>query len=561
MRTYLPFLIASAFLTSVGHAAVKPNIIIILADDLGYSDLGCYGGEIKTPHLDALAAGGLRFTQFYNGTRCCPSRASLLTGLYPHQAGVGLMTSDRGAKFPGAGDRGDNFPGYRGHLNDQCVTLGQVLQPAGYKTYAAGKWHVGDFDPTTRGFDAFYGFSSGYGIDSWDPRVMTRLPAGKPAQSSSPYFATDAMTDHAIDFVREARGEKKPFLLYLAYQAPHFPLQAAADEIEKYVPIYEQGWDKIREQRLARMKELGLVSRETPLTPRSRIPHPTAASRHGSMTEDGLNPPWESLPAERRADLARRMATYAAMVSRMDTCIGRLISDLRDARELDNTLVFFLSDNGACAEWEPFGFDLTPPDPAKTIPGAGVNLGTQAGPNILHQGEALAAMGGPGTFMSYGSAWANACNTPWRLYKHYGHEGGISTSCIVHWPAGIAGKGELRAQTSHLIDLMATCVDVGGASYPAAAPIWPMEGRSLRPAFANQPIEREFLAWEHEGNRAIRRGDWKLVAVKEGPWELYNIATDRTELHDVAGQEPHRVKELAAEWQRYAERTQVLPAP
>ena len=199
------------------------------------------------------------------------------------------------------------------------------------------------------------------------------------------------------------------------------------------------------EQRLARMKELGLVSRETPLTPRSRIPHPTAANRHGSMTEDGLNPPWESLPAERRADLARRMATYAAMVSRMDTCIGRLISDLRDARELDNTLVFFLSDNGACAEWEPFGFDLTPPDPAKTIPGAGVNLGTQAGPNILHQGEALAAMGGPGTFMSYGSAWANACNTPWRLYKHYGHEGGISTSCIVHWPAGIAGKGELRA--------------------------------------------------------------------------------------------------------------------
>ena len=538
-------------------AATKPNIVIILADDLGYSDLGCYGGEIKTPNLDALAMGGLRFTQFYNGTRCCPSRASLLTGLYPHQAGVGLMTSDRGAKFPGSGDQGEKNPGYRGRLNETCVTLGQVMQPAGYKTYAVGKWHVGDFDPTTRGFDAFYGFYSGYGIDSYDAKMMTRFPAGKELPTSGTFYATDAITDHAIDFVHDARSEKKPFLLYLAYQAPHFPLQAPKSEIDAYVPVYEKGWDQIREQRLERMKKLGVVSAETELTPRSRIPHKDASTRHGSMTKDGRNPAWNDLPADRRADLARRMATYAAMVSHMDTQIGRLISDLREAGELDNTLICFLSDNGACAEWDPFGFDLEAPDPAKTELGKGVNLGTQAGPSILHQGSALDQMGGPGTFMSYGSAWANACNTPWRLYKHYGHEGGISTSFIAHWPAGIAAKGEFRAQPAHLIDVMATCVDLGGATYPSA-PIQPMEGKSLRPVFANQPIERDFLAWEHEGNRAIRSGDWKLVSVHDEAWELFNIAKDRSELHNLADQHADLVKDLAAKWQQWAERCHVL---
>ena len=418
--------------------AAKPNILIILADDLGFSDLGCYGGEIKTPNLDALAANGLRFTQFYNGARCCPSRASLLTGLYPHQAGVGLMTSDKGAKFPGAGDAGERNPGYRGRLNEQCVTLGEVLRPAGYHTFACGKWHVGDFDPTTRGFDAFYGFNAGYGINSWDERMMTSFPPAPPLKSTGRFFATDAITDHALGFIQGTRQQPgKPWLMYLAYQAPHFPLQAPAEDIEKYMAVYEQGWDKIRAQRLERMKKLGLVREDTTLTPRSRIPKPEAAKQHGSMTKDGGNPSWDSLPAKRRTDLARRMATYAAMVDRMDANIGRVIADLRKSGELENTLIFFLSDNGACAEWDPFGFDLKAPDPAATKLGIGVNLGTQAGPNILHQGEALAHMGESDTFMSYGCAWANACNTPWRLYKHYGHEGGISTPFIVHWPASI----------------------------------------------------------------------------------------------------------------------------
>lgn len=537
-------------------AAPKPNILIILADDLGWSDLGCYGGEIKTPNLDALAAGGLRFTQFYNGTRCCPSRASILTGLYPHQAGVGLMTSDRDAKFPGSGDQGEKNPGYRGSLNDQCVTLGQVLRPVGYKTYACGKWHVGILDPTTRGFDAFYGFPSGYGINSWDDKVMLRIPAAEPLPRKGRFYATDAITDYAIDFIHSAG--KQPWLMYLAYQAPHFPLQAPEEDIAKYVPVYEQGWDKIRAQRLERMKRLGLVAAETRLTPRARIPKPEAAKRHGSMTKDGGNPAWNSLPAERRTDLAYRMATYAAMVDRMDVNVGRVVEDLRSSGQLDNTLILFLSDNGACGEWDPFGFDLPAPDMAKTVPGKGVNLGTQAGPNVLHQGDALKRIGEADGFMSYGSAWANACNTPWRLYKHYGHEGGINTSFIAHWPAGIKTAGELRSQPAHLIDIMATCVDLGGAKYPTEGGILPMEGRSLMPAFDNKPLQRDYLAWEHEGNRAIRVGDMKLVAMHDEPWELFDLSKDRVELHNLAKEQPEKVKEMAALWQQWAERCHVI---
>ena len=545
-----------------GAEAAKPNILVILADDLGFSDLGCYGGEIKTPNLDALAANGLRFTQFYNGARCCPSRASLLTGVYPHQAGVGLMTSDRGAKFPGSGDAGDKNPGYRGRLNDQCVTLGEVMRTAGYHTFACGKWHVGDFDPTTRGFDAFYGFNGGYGINSWDERMMTRFPPGPTPPSKGKFFASEAITDNAIDFIQTTRKQPgKPWLMYLAYQAPHFPLQAPAEDIAKYVPVYQQGWDKIREQRLERMKKLGLVPEDTKLTPRARIPKPEAAKLHGSMTADGGNPPWDSLPEERRTDLAYRMATYAAMVDRLDANIGRVVADLRKAGELDNTLIFFLSDNGACGEWDPFGFDLKAPDPTETKLGMGVNLGTQAGPNILHQGEALQHIGETDTFMSYGSGWANACNTPLRLYKHYGHEGGISTPFIAHWPAGIAAKSAVRTQTGHLIDIMATCVAVGHAQYPTefkGHTILPMEGRSLVPAFEDKPVERDFIAWEHEGNKAIRSGDWKLTAIADKPWELYNIKEDRTELHNLASEHPDKVKDMAAKWNTWAVRCHVL---
>ena len=566
MRLRFPGVIGAllcAFLVQALDAAPRPNILIILADDLGWSDLGCYGGEIRTPNLDSLAAGGLRFTQFYNCTRCCPSRASLLTGLYPHQAGIGLMASDVAAKFPGAGDKGEAFPGYRGALNASCVTIAQVLKPAGYRTAAVGKWHVGDREfPTQRGFDDFYGFVGGYAVDSWEPRMMTRLPGGRPQRNYKPgeFFATDAITDHALDFLGDMKKSGAPWLLYVAYQAPHFPVQSKREDMTGYPEIYAQGWDKIRGQRLARQKQIGLLPESTTLTPRSKIPHPTASTREGSMTADGKNPAWDSLPAERRADLAQRMAVYAGMVTGMDRNIGRILADLRASGQLDNTLVLFLSDNGACAEWEPFGFEMLPT--LNPVPGTGLNQGTQALPNKLHRGDDIAKMGQAGSFPSYGSGWANACNTPWRLYKHYGHEGGIGTPLIAHWPAGVKARGEFRAQQGHLIDLMATCVDVAGAKYPAeieGKKILPREGRSLVPAFANEPIEREFLAWEHEGNRAIREGKWKLVSIASAPWELYDMDADRVEMNDLATSQPDRVNAMSAKWETWAKRTNVLP--
>lgn len=539
-------------------AAPRPNILLILADDLGFSDAGCYGGEIRTPNLDQLATHGLRFSQFYNTARCCPTRASLLTGLYPHQAGIGSMT----------GDAGPRFPGYRGHLLDQCVTIAQVLKSAGYRTYGSGKWHVGDrIDPTTRGFDEFYGFVRGYAVDSWDERMMIRLPAGRPMRhyEAGKFFATDAITDHALDFLTLSRqGERRPWFLYLAYQAPHFPLASRPEDAKGYAQIYEQGWDKIREQRTARLKQLELVAADTQLTPRSAIPKPEVAARLGSQTADGNNPLWDSLDADRRADLARRMATYAGMVTGMDRNIGRVIGDLRQQGELDHTLVLFLSDNGACAEWEPFGFDLLPPATAPT-PGTGINMGTPNAPNILHRGADLDRVGGPGTLISYGSGWANACNTPWRLYKHYNHEGGISSPCIVHWPDGLKVKpGSITRQPSHVIDIITTCADVAGAQYPAELnghPILRAEGRSLVPVFDGKTIQRDFLAWEHEGNRAFRVGQWKLVSVHGNPWELYDLDTDRTELNNLAAKYPERVQSMAGRWEVWARRTQVFPAP
>lgn len=577
------FLIIAAALVPliVSHAAegstpsAKPNILILLADDVGFSDLGCYGGEIRTPHIDALAGKGLRFTQFYNCARCCPSRACLLTGLYPHQAGVGLMTSDQGAKFPGAGDQGEKFPGYRGALNTSCVTIGQVLKSAGYRTAAVGKWHVGDrVLPTARGFDDFYGFVSGYAVDSWDPRMMTRLPEGKPYRAYKPgeFFATDAITDHAIDFLTDMRKSGSPWLLYVAYQAAHFPVQSKREDMTGYAEIYARGWDSIRQQRLERQKKIGLLPESTSLPPRSLIPNLAASKRLGSITPDGNNPAWDTLPADRRADLAQRMAIYAGMVTGMDRNIGRLIDDLRAADQLENTLIFFLSDNGACAEWEPFGFEMVAP--SNPQPGYGINQGTQALPGKLYKGDELARMGGPGSFFSYGSGWANACNTPWRLYKHYDHEGGIATPFILHWPAFTKSAeggdgGRLVDRPSHLIDIMASCLDVSGASYPEALDgrgITPAEGVSLLPLIEGKTIPAEraarLLFWEHEGNAAVRSGDWKLVRLGfDGPWELYDMASDRTELIDLAATHPEKVRDLAAKWEAWAERAHVTPYP
>jgi len=555
LAAFLPLAADQQSLVHAADAASRPNILLILADDLGWSDLGCYGGEIRTPQIDKLAAGGLRFTQFYNSARCCPSRASLLTGLYPQQAGLGLMTNDQ------------HLPGYRGAIQPNCVTLAQVLKAAGYSTAMSGKWHVGDkVSPIDRGFSDFYGWTAGYGVNSWEPRMMIRLPAGRPQRADQPgqFFATDAITDHALDFLAAMRKESAPWFLYVAYQTPHFPLHSKPDDMQGYAEVYAKGWDAIRDQRLKRQKKLGLVPPSTELTPRSPIPHPVASKRIGSLTPDGDNPAWDSLSPERQTDLARRMAVYAGMVSGMDRNIGRLLENITTSGELDNTLILFLSDNGACAEWEPYGFDL--PLITDPKPGIGINQGTQAAPNILRRTPAeLAELGGPRSSISYGSAWANASATPWRMYKHYCHEAGIGTPLVVHWPAKIKTRGELRNEPGHIIDIMATFCDVGGAKYPSEAAghsITPLEGKSLVPAFGNQPLERDYLAFEHEGNAAIRAGDWKLVrSGATGPWELYNLATDRSELHDLAAKDKARVEKMAGQWQAWANRTHVLPRP
>lgn len=542
----------------------RPNILLVLADDLGWSDLGCYGGEIRTPNLDRLAADGLRFTQAYNSSRCCPSRASLLTGLYPHQAGLGWFTSEQG---------GNGAPGHRGRLTESCVTLAEVLKPAGYGAYLSGKWHVSEPGPIERGFDEFYGFVHGYGVDSYDPGMMIRLPAGRPERTyaDGSYYATDAITDHALDFLEIARGKKHPWLLYVSYQAPHFPVQAPGELADTYIETYAKGWDVLREERFERLKKLGLVPAYLALPPRSPIDNIAAARREGSATRDGNNPAWNSLDEERRADLARRMALYAAMVEHMDMATGRLVDSLREHGELDNTLILFLSDNGACAEWEPFGFNMDPEQFRNPEPGRGININTMREPNKLHRGDELAAMGGPGSLFSYGSAWANLCNTPLWLYKHYAHEGGIRTPMIAHWPAKIPARGERRDHLVHIMDIMATCVDIAGAQYPATFnghDILPLEGRSLVPALRGEADAPRTLVFEHERNAAIREGNWKLVTGFDrdgihptGKLRLYDMSIDPAEQHDLAAQYPERVNALSQRLLEEARRTLVLPTP
>ena len=499
--------------SAVAAATPKPNILVVLVDDMGFSDIGCYGSEIPTPNLDKLAANGLRFTQFYNTGRCCPTRASVLTGLYPHEAGVGHMTDD------------DDVPGYRGRLNDRCVTIAEVLRGAGYFTAMSGKWHVGQNHgvvPWERGFERSMNSPAGgfYYPEGKQNRVFLNGHALADDAPELPknWYSTDLWTDYGIKFIDEARAAQKPFFLYLAYNAPHFPLQAPADEIAKFRGKYKIGWDKLREQRHARQKELGVVDKSWTLSPR---PDAVAA--------------WDSLSDADKDRFDNIMAIYAACVAHMDTAVGRLVAALKERGVLDNTLILFLSDNGGNAE---------------------------SGPRGRLEGD---NPGAAGSTVFCGQSWATLENTPFRRYKHFNHEGGISTPLIAHWPAGITARGELRQQPGHLVDVMATCVDLAGAKYPAefhGQAIQPMEGRSLVPAFANLPIQRDALYWEHEGNAAVRVGDWKLVRLGQaGPWELYNLKTDRTELHDLASAEPGRAKELAAKWDAWAARTNVKPYP
>ncbi|HKX61946.1 MAG TPA: arylsulfatase [Verrucomicrobiae bacterium] len=545
-------------------ARPRPNILIILADDMGFSDIGCYGGEIATPNLDALAAGGLRFTQFYNSARCCPTRASLLTGLHPHQAGIGHMMGDRG------------HDGYRGNLNRRCVTLAEALKPAGYQCYAVGKWHVTPGQtakalnntqnwPLQRGFDRFYGTIHGAG-SYFDPSSLVRdnaliTPANDPQYPSAGFYYTDAIADHAVRFIREHSRQQgtQPFFLYTAFTAAHWPLHAKDSDIAKYKGRYDQGYEPIRAARQAKLKRLGLLADRW------------TASGPAEKWDDVKNKPFES----------RCMEVYAAQIDCMDQGIGRIIAELKTQGQFDNTLIFYLQDNGGCAEligrgtnfaarpekppFDPMGrddqqFDSTP---KQTRDGWPVRQGIGVMP------------GGPDTYIAYGRGWANVSNTPFREYKHWTHEGGISTPFIVHWPNGItnypgalnpAAFGRLITEPGQLVDIMATCLDVASTTYPAVhrgESITPPEGRSLAPLWSARPSSNtntpHFLYWEHEGNRAVRSGDWKLVARENKPWELYHLGRDRTEMNDLASSEPARVAELAGRWDAWAARAGVLP--
>ncbi len=529
-RTFLKALTgagAAAFAQPASSA--RPNILLILADDLGYSDPGCFGGEIETPNLDRLAKSGVRFTQLYNSARCCPSRAALLTGQHPHKVGMGNMVG---------GQAREGFPGFTGRVGESVKFLPAVLKESGYTTLMCGKWHLGQPGPIERGFDEYFGML--HGFDSyWDAKKYTRLPASRPARTQQgTFYSTNVITDYALDFLQTARqSPSKPWFLYLAYNAPHFPLHAPKDKIDKYQKVYEQGWDTIRQKRFERMKKLGLTDSRWKMSPRS-IVGPNRVSTPNGWAEK-QNPAWDTLPADRRTDLARRMAIFAAAVDVMDHNIGRVIDDLKAKGEIDNTLILFCSDNGACAEWDPWGFDI------------------KSGPeNILHTGEKLNEMGQPGSYHSYGSAWANACNTPWRLYKHYTHEGGISTPCIAHWPSGLKlRKGGVRNDPWHFIDVLPTLASAAGAKPPAEC-----AGVNMAPMFAGRPVNRGPLFWEHEGSRAVRDGKWKITAVyPTGKWELYDIEADRTEQVDLATRYPDRIRRMAAQWEAWAKANHAIP--
>jgi arylsulfatase len=520
-------------------SAARPNIVLILVDDMGYSDIGCYGSEIRTPHLDRLAAGGLRLTQMYNSARCCPTRASLLTGLYPHQAGVGHMVRDLGA------------PGYQGYLNDRCVTIAEALRSAGYRTFMSGKWHVGGQystdpeqwrvagsptfpTPLQRGFERFYGTLAGAG-SYYHPHTLMRDGKFIEAQGED-YYYTDAIGEQAAAMIDDAARDGAPFFLYVAYTSPHWPLHAPPEDVARYRGRYRAGWDALRRERHARLKALGLLAGKWELSPR-----------------DELAPAWDDLPDWPDKDWEdARMAVYAAQVDRMDQSVGRILAALERHGLDDNTLVMFLSDNGGCAEFlrEDGTHQSAPP---LTRDGRRVRAG-----NIKY------LLPGPAdTYMSYDLPWANASNTPFRLYKHWVHEGGIATPFIAWWPRVIPAGG-IAHSPCHLIDVMATCLDAAGAPYPERSndkPVQPLEGESLLPLFhGDLGWERQRpLCWEHEGNRAVRQGRWKLVSRYPGSWELYDMEEDRTELHDLSSQRADKVRELAAIYDAWAERCGVLP--
>lgn len=497
--------------------ADQPNIVIIMVDDMGLSDIGGYGSEIPTPHLDALAAGGAKFSQFYNTGRCCPTRASLLTGLYSHQAGIGWMTNDQG------------MPGYQGRLSDDCTTIAEVLGEAGYFTAITGKWHVGHDEggtPLDRGFDRSLNLAAG-GIhfsDQTGSKGGAKLFLnGKQIEKddpvvSPPWYGSDLWTRQGLKFVDEANQSGKPFFWYLAHTAPHFPCMAPESTIAKYRGKYMKGWDQLRIERHARQVALGLVDESWEMEPRP----------------DAI-PAWDSLSREKQVRYDDMMAIYAAMIEEIDNSVGLLVETLRGTGQLDNTLILFLSDNGGNAE---------------------------TGVKGRYEGD---QPGDPNSNVFIGQCWAHLNNTPFRKYKHFNHEGGIASPLIAHWPAQIKSDSNQWIRTpTHLIDLMATCVDVGNAIYPNernGVAVTPMQGQSLRPLLTGIDGFRERpLYWEHEGNAAIRIGDQKLVREGgRGDWELYDLAKDRTE--QTAIDDPETQQRMQKQWLEWAKSSDVLPKP
>lgn len=500
----------------------KPNIVLIMVDDMGYSDLGCYGGEIATPNIDSLAEGGIKFTQFYNSARCCPTRASLLTGLHPHQTGIGHMTN-----APSGMGHDLNAPGYRGFLNKNCVTAGEVLSESGYHTFLSGKWHLGTHGkekwPIQRGFERFYGLVPG-GCFYRKPVHPRGIVYGEQeVEINDPdYYTTDAFTDYGIKFIDEIDDEN-PFFLYLAYNASHWPLQAKECDVGKYRTRYEGGWDKLREERYEKMQRLGVINPECKLSPR-----------------DEQVRAWSDVDDEKKEDMIYRMAVYAAQIDCVDQNVGRLVDYLERTERLDNTLILFLSDNGACAEGGEFGH------------GAAELINTDRM---------------PGPFHSVGQAWANASNTPFRRYKHYVHEGGIATPLIAHWPDIIKSqRATLNHSSAYLIDIMPTILDITGADYPEkyrGNDIWPLQGQSMTGLFEDGIWrEHEFMFWEHEDNCTCRMGKYKAIQkYDEGIWELYDMQEDRSELNDISKENADILDIITQKWQEWAQSHFVIPKP
>lgn len=487
----------------------RPNIIYIMADDLGYSDLGCYGGEVSTPNLDQLAANGIKLKKFYNNSRCCPTRASLLTGQYPHAVGMGGMVGLSKAPI-------EHGP-YQGFLNDSFPTIAEELKKVGYNTYMSGKWHVGERPehwPLKRGFDHYYGLISGassfFEITPAERDKRRFVLDDKDYEiPKEGHYMTDAFTDHAIGYLDQQKKTEsgKPFFLYLAYTAPHFPLHALEQDIAKYESLYMQGWDITREKRFEKMKKLGLVDQRYRLSERPDV-----------------IPSWEN--ATEKKVWARKMAVYAAMIDRMDQNIGRLINTLKANGQYENTMIVFISDNGACAET--VNTKLLS-DPEKKI-------------------------GERGSYHIYGESWANASNTPFKKYKHYMHEGGIVTPCIIQWPAKIKPSKGYSDATGHVIDLMPTAMELSGAKSPNLA------GKSLSYLWSKGNAPERTYCWEHEGNQAIRKGNWKLVKeFQETYWSLYNLATDPTEMNDLSGVEATRAKAMLEEYNKWSAKVGVRP--